>query len=209
MEDLKGLVKECIKIKTEQFQTNEKVKIVGAKYFVILENGEIKQSDFDPILNQSGIEFAFIFPKIHYTPNVTYWEDSYLSPIIINQILEAVDEKLMINNWIFEFKGQNIKHAAHHIQMNISNNKFGYMESFYPVLVEELIEMLKLFMTLLKCSTKTEALYMVDLHKKGIQIDSLSNKVSRLEADMHIKNLTIESYKELLNSIKELVASKQ
>jgi len=207
MEGLKELVRECIDIKKGEFQKGDSVRIVSLKYFVVLENGEIKQSDFDPILNNPGIKYAFIFPKVSNTP-MSNWYYSCLKPIIVNQDFEVIEGRLTINDWIFEFHGQSLGNTPFPMSVFIINNKFGFKERNHFD-IDEFGEVYKFLISFLNCSSNAEAMYLFEIHKKDKHIDYLSAKVNSLEADLYFKDLAIEGYKELLNSIKNLVSIKQ
>lgn len=207
MAKFNDLARECLSITKEEYISNEKVNVIGAKYFVLLENDEMRESDFDPILNQSDIKLAFVFPKIHYTP-MSNWYNSYLQPIIINKNFEAIVGKLKIQDWKFEFTGQPLQYTPNGLGVNLVNVKFGFNEHIGGA-YDKFSELYKFLIILTGCSSKSEVLYVFDIYKKSLKIDSLSEYVSRLEADSHIKSLTIDSYKELLDSIAELVNSKE
>lgn len=205
--NIRERVEECVKIKeNECLSFQGQYKTGGAKYFVIYKDGKIVQNDFIPVLDESNIEFVFIFLKLYPVHGRgSYY--TYLSPIIINQNLLASEEKLKIDDWIFEFIGQNINGGAQVIQVKISNDMLGYYKS-QSFSVNNFSDLYQFLITFLKCNTKAEAKYLFDLFQKDEKINDLIKSISRLEAELHIKNLGIESYTSLLDSIKELVISK-
>ena len=207
MEELRDLAKQCIKIKKEEYQGNADVKIVGIKYFVVLENGEIKQSDFDPLLSNSGIELALIFPKIHYQ-SWSRWYDSYLDPIIINNKLEAIERKLEIDDWTIEIRGQNIEAKPLGITIIINNKSLGYY-SYNSTEIEYFGEFYKFLVELCKCKTKIEANYLTDLRRNSEKLEDLENLVTYQKAELHIQQLIIDAYKSLLESIADMVHLKK
>lgn len=190
MDELREVAKDCINIKQEEFQINSiKAEIISAMYFIILENGEIKRSESDLLLNHLGIEFAFIFPKISYTPMVN-WYKSYLSPIIINRDLEVVEQQLMINDWIFEYSGQFHERTPTPIHVTTINNKFDFEEQ-QSVSVEgsdeRLINSFKFVYTVFKYGSKTEFEYLKLILKKDQIIADLRFKNERFKEGLLIK----------------------
>lgn len=215
MENLREIVKDCLKAKNEELDKNlmvKSAKVFGAKYFVIQNNGEVKGSEYDYVLDNSEIELVFVFPKVSYTPMLNYYT-SYLSPIIINSKFEISEESLIINDWTFKFEGQFLSNVYGPINIYITNEKLGFFDNaktiHLDVDIDGFAKLYKLIDVLSSCTTKSEAIYLSDIYKKDAEIEMLKNKVSSSAADLHVKKLAIEGYKDLLKSISDIVNSKK
>jgi hypothetical protein len=191
MEGLRELVKECIRKKDKEFEDNlidtnpnrRRITFIGEMYFVILENGEIKQSESDSILDSLGIEFAFVFIKMNYTPGCIYY-NSYLSPIIIHRDLQVLNDRLKIDNWDITFNGQFWGHKPTPISVLFSNKPLNFFEWYSNNIdgsVEGLEDIFKLIFLVFKYRSKTEPEYLKLIHKNKLLIDNLHLQISSLE----------------------------
>lgn len=204
MSNLREFAQECLKSTRDQFADNNKVNVVGARYIVVLENNEVKQSDFDIILNSEGITYTFIFPKIYYTP-MSNWYYSYLKPIIINESLEPIEGIQVIKDWTISYSGQSLLHTPGVVNVNFKNMKFDcdIFNSYFRI--DDFPNFYPVILNLINCTSKIEAQYIFDTFNKNHSIQILRDNISRLESEIHIKNKIIEGYEDLINKISDIV----
>jgi hypothetical protein len=196
MSELRGYITGYINGK-KQAITDPIVEFIGEKYFVILENGEIIETDNDIILNQAEIRFVFIFLIINYKRFQNHYKTS-LSPIIITQDLNTAEKILNIDNWKFVISCQEIGGGPAVFQVDVSNEKLKYV-NVIRFSINKILDVLNLLMILSKCTTKTEAEYLLHLSEEKERINTLIHSINWHKAELKAKELEIENYKKLLD----------
>ncbi len=204
MSNLKEVTKEYLNKKFGSHRI--RVELIDAKYVVVLDNDEIRQSDSDTILDVDGIKKAFIFPKVHYSPQF-YWYDAYMSPFIINENLEISEVIVILDEWKIEIIGQPLDRTPHSNFIRIKNEKIGFEHSM-DYCIDDFPLYYRLMLSISASYSKTEAMLRIEVFNSNRTIVRLENTVQNLEADQRIKNVIIEGYKEVVNKIAGLVIKK-
>lgn len=204
MNAFRELSKEFIEQIRKQYENNRQVTRIEAKHIALFKNGEIKTSDSDYLFEKEEIECAFIFPRIYYMPQ-TKPTDSYLNPRIISSDYQVFDSEYKNGDWHISFSGQDISYQRHPMGLHISHrNSFQFTQNLE--ISGGNFEVFCLYIwTLAKCGTAMEARFLRENFELQDKIEVLHSKNIVQEAEIRAKELAIEGYTELLDSIKELV----
>jgi hypothetical protein len=214
MKTIRELVRHAIDyeenlFKIEKYITKNKI---GEKFFIVLDNETVLESDYDSILDRANIKLAFAFLKISYQPKG--FDESYLSPIIIGKDQLPLNRKLVIKDWVFDFKGQDLLEMAEPINLSIYNNEMDVnilrklaIEKPIPTDQLDFKTAIQLCIALSDCTSKESVQFVMDqfskkplIIKTGL-IDQMQEEITRLKVDLADKDQIILNYKNRLDSI--------
>ncbi len=210
MHNIKNLAKECFETK-RQLNESSKVKVIGAKYYLIKDNDTIIESDFDNILDNKDFELVYIFPKIKYIFWTT-WYESYLRPIIIDKSLNVFDGEFSVNEWVYKFSDQPLDSAPFESSVPKLTVVFKEKEYFrfeFKNPAREITKLSRLLASISNCNTQHEVSLVFKIFNSNIEYQKLVNQIEEIKKEIYYKNLAIEGYKGLLDSITSLIQDKK
>lgn len=202
MSEIREIVKEKINQIKKEISSNT-VRVTGARYFVVLKNGEILDSDSDINLNNKEFNYAVVYQCVNYY-TLTYPQSSYLSPITINNKLKVEKDVLYYKTWILYFEGQSLNHRPNDFSTLVQNHKINFSERII-FNINQFTSHLKLLNLLINCNTEKEAEFIYSYYKKDKTIKSLNKEIFDLEKKLEKEKLEIENLKNILKTVSELV----
>ncbi|HEY3371689.1 MAG TPA: hypothetical protein VGK10_12610, partial [Prolixibacteraceae bacterium] len=126
MSPLRSLIIDSLNNKKESLK--ERIEILAIKYFIILQNDEIDNSDDDSILDRLDIKYSFTFIKVRYSPQF-YFYVSWLPPLIVTNDLKVSNGMIEFNNWFCYFNGQSLNTQPTSLNYRIVDRYEKYLTS--------------------------------------------------------------------------------
>ena len=192
----------AIRFAEDMRREHPEVKIVNCKYVTIDENNKTDFSDY--AYNVDNTKYTIVCCKYDYT--VLTQMDSSAFVLFIDENGHA-DSKLKIGNWTITMDtphtgswrtNRRVLYASYkelRFELSLKNYKLAEdIANKWPYLIKAM-----------ECSTQLELDFLSKLADKEDKLKELNQISLRKELELSQKSILLDSYKELLDEIKNLV----
>lgn len=179
MDDIRKVVKEKVNIVIAELGNEisvHNVKPLSTVFFVVFNNEEIKMLTSDDFLIDNDYKMAIIFPRISYLPD-TQRTETFLKAVTVNKNKEVQVGAIDLKSWRWSFYNQDLRRQSLPLEIRIENHEIDIDKRIYQIGQDNFPLHLRMLNSVLSCTKKNEAEFILSFYDKEKEIDELFNKI--------------------------------